>query len=375
MTDINSKIAIFGGSFDPIHKAHIELIKNLCNRFDKVIIVPGYRTPFKVDTKTASPIDRIEMLKLAVGNIEKAEISEFEIDMKGVSYSIDTALHFSGRGELYWVIGSEMLYKLCGWHRIDELKKLVTFYIVKRPGFDINNLADLKKADIAYQISDFEGTEASSSKVKLDIAFNVHSELSKGVYKYIKSHGLYCDYKYIVDRYNEFNMYPSRIRHSYNVALTAIALAKRYGVNVEKAITAALLHDIGKCLNETDLKNRGLYTDEPIEPCRHAQIGEQIAYKYFSVKDREILNAIKFHTVGNKSMDNLAKIIFLADYIEPSRKFNGLDEIRKMSMIDLDETVIMVLQNTVKYLQGKSVIHKDSIETLNFLIEQRSNKK
>lgn len=369
-TDKNNKIAIFGGSFDPIHNSHLELIKNLRKRFNKVIVVPGFQTPFKADAKTASASDRLSMLRIALKGISDVIISEYEINRETISYSIDTAKEFFGLGQLYWVIGSEMLVKLCDWKKIDELKNLVTFYIVKRRGFEITNTDKLRERQIKYEIADFECTDTSSSKIKIDIAFGKALDLPRAVNDYISEKGLYTDYKFITDRYSEFHMKRERIEHSYNVALTAVQLAKRFAVNVDKAIIAALLHDIGKYIDDDEMSTLGLINTEPIVPCRHAGIGAQIAEKYFGIEDREILDAIKYHTVGNKEMGKLAKIIFLADYIEPTRNFDGLDEIRKTAETDLDKSIILVLKNTLKYLEGKE-IHKDTSDTLNFLLNNQ----
>lgn len=378
MTDINSKnskkIAIFGGSFDPVHNAHVELIKNLSERFDKVIVVPSYESPFKIGVKKASPEDRLTMLRLAVSGLDKVIVSDYEILKKGISYSVETAEHFLSYGNLFWIIGSEMLNRLTDWKDFDVLKGLVTFYVVKRPGFEITIPDFIANSGIKLEIADFDGADVSSSKIKIDVAFGFEtSDLPKNVYDYIVSRKLYTDYKYIVDGYEKFGLTYSRQLHSYNVALTAVNLAKRYNVDVDKTIIAALLHDIAKYIGEERETELGLKCDEPLKECRHAELGAQIAEKYFGIKDKEILDAIKYHTVCNKDMDNLAKIIALADYIEPGRNFSGVEKIRRIAEKDLDESVISMLENTLEYLKGK-IINKNSIEALNYFKLKKGDK-
>ena len=94
------------------------------------------------------------------------------------------------------------------------------------------------------------------------------------------------------------------------------------------------------------------------------------------IHDEDILNSIKYHTTGRKDMSILEKIIFLSDYIEPLRAFNGIDEVRRLSKVNLDVAVILCLENTIKYvISQKQLLHIDTIDARNYLLSEKSRRK
>lgn len=150
-----------------------------------------------------------------------------------------------------------------------------------------------------------------------------------------------------------------RYRHTLGVMYTSAALAMRYGVDLEKAQVAGLLHDCAKCIpNEKKIK---LCEKHEIPITRveqgapfllHSKLGAYLARTKYEVADEEILQAIVWHTTGKPEMTLLEEIVFLADYIEPMRwKANNLEEIRKMAFQDLERAVYMTLRDTLRYLE------------------------
>ncbi len=124
--------------------------------------------------------------------------------------------------------------------------------------------------------------------------------------------------KKIIDR--------KRYIHSLNVAKSAISLAHKFKINIKKAALAGLLHDCAKKLSNISSKKylKILKADNIIiqnPQIWHAYTGCLYAKKVFRIKDNEILNAIKYHTVGCKRMGKLAKIIYVSDFIADGRKF------------------------------------------------------
>ena len=152
----------------------------------------------------------------------------------------------------------------------------------------------------------------------------------------------------------------NRYRHTLGVAYTATALAMRYGINVDDARRAGLLHDCAKCMSNADmLKLAGqegiTITDFEVKhpALLHAKVGVSIARKKYDVKDIAILEAIRWHTTGKPDMTMLEKIIFTADYIEPNRnKAPNLEEIRKLAFEDMDRCVCKILSDTIEYLSA-----------------------
>lgn len=150
-----------------------------------------------------------------------------------------------------------------------------------------------------------------------------------------------------------------RFEHTIGVEYTAAALAMRYGCDLNKARTAGLLHDCAKCLSNDKFlsicrKNKIPMTEvERKNPfLLHAKVGAYLAKEKFGIADPDILNAIRNHTTGREGMSLLEKIVYIADYIEPCRKqAPNLSEIRKLAFIDLDQTLLKILEDTLHYLK------------------------
>ena len=150
-----------------------------------------------------------------------------------------------------------------------------------------------------------------------------------------------------------------RYEHTLGVMYTAAALAMAYGVDMEKALLAGLLHDCAKCISENRklrlCKKYGLSVNQA-EECNpgllHAKLGAYLAEKKYKVQDSEVLDAICYHTTGRPHMSMMDKIIYLADYIEPNRKMiPGLTEIRHLSFTDIEQAVCQCANSTLKFLE------------------------
>lgn len=151
-----------------------------------------------------------------------------------------------------------------------------------------------------------------------------------------------------------------RYRHTVGVRYTAQALAMRYGEDMIKAGYAGMLHDCAKYLSGEEMLSQCRKhniscskTEKKQSYLLHAKLGAYYAKKIYGVEDEEILSSIRWHTTGKPGMTQLEKIIFIADYIEPERKsIPGLDNVRKMAFKDLDETMYLILGNTLSYLEA-----------------------
>ncbi len=151
-----------------------------------------------------------------------------------------------------------------------------------------------------------------------------------------------------------------RFEHTLGVAYTATALAMRYEEDLKKAEVAGLLHDCAKCIENSkklaicekyniqvsDLERKNPYL-------LHAKLGGFIAMQKYGVRDKEIVSAIVNHTTGCPHMGQLDKIIYIADYIEPYRhQAPHLKAIRQMAFLDIDKALLMILEDTLKYLNA-----------------------
>ncbi|MDE6968348.1 MAG: bis(5'-nucleosyl)-tetraphosphatase (symmetrical) YqeK [Eubacterium sp.] len=153
-----------------------------------------------------------------------------------------------------------------------------------------------------------------------------------------------------------------RYEHTLGVMYTAAALAMAYHYDMDKAMTAGLLHDCAK--NVPNEKKLELCKKHHIEVTEtehenpvllHAKVGAYLAKKKYDVEDEEILHAIKVHTTGEPGMNTLDMILFIADYIEPGRdKAQNLKQIREMAFQSLERTVEQILYDTLHYLNERS---------------------
>jgi predicted HD superfamily hydrolase involved in NAD metabolism len=165
-----------------------------------------------------------------------------------------------------------------------------------------------------------------------------------------------------------------RFMHSLRVAECSVILANRFGADILKAEIAGILHD---CTRDLDLQQAlivankfGIILDNVTKNSPgiiHAVTGEAVARYEYDITDREILDAIRYHTTGRAGMSLLEKIVFIADYIEPCRDFPGAAETRTILEKSLDGAVLYAMESTIAYLLGKRMlIHPDTIDARNY---------
>ena len=161
-----------------------------------------------------------------------------------------------------------------------------------------------------------------------------------------------------IKTYIEKNFSEKRKIHTEGVRQTAIALAEKYGEDVGKAEAAALFHDMFRGVSEDVLnyyvKHLGL-DQKYLNNCNlaHGKIAAIIMQRDFGIDDEDIINAVSFHTTGRAGMSLLEKIIYIADAVEPNRKYPGVDELREVVEYDLDKACLMSLSRTIDYVKGQ----------------------
>ena len=153
------KIGLFGGSFNPIHLGHLEAA-NIINKklkLDKLFFIPNFISPHKINNHIASVKDRLEMINLAIKEFNNFKISEYEVNNKNISYSIDTINYYRllyPTAELYFLTGSDIIRKLESWYKINEIFEKCTFVIFTRPEFQsINDLIRVSALRNDHKIS------------------------------------------------------------------------------------------------------------------------------------------------------------------------------------------------------------------------------
>ena len=180
-----SRIGIYGGTFDPIHNGHLRVVVELLSRkiVDSIILIPAGQPRLRSEAPVADGKSRLEMCKLAIQDLptgirEQVSVSDIEINRKGPTYAIDTVLELNRQeAELFWVIGSDAYSNIDQWHRASELKELVSFIVIDRPGSDDESALNIDALDI------------SATRVRQDQELN---GVSPSVRKFILERKLYA---------------------------------------------------------------------------------------------------------------------------------------------------------------------------------------
>lgn len=199
-------IALFGGSFDPIHLGHIRAADAAYKTIgaDKLIFIPAKRSALKPNSPAAGDADRLNMVKLAVGENDKFEISDWELQKPFPSFTLDTVRWFksrySGKTAIYWLLGADSVKDLPLWHKIEELIDECFLVIMRRPEYDVSNLERYTELwgiervrKLQENIIQTPLIDISSTEIRDRIAKNldVRQMLAPAVAEYIEKNNLY----------------------------------------------------------------------------------------------------------------------------------------------------------------------------------------
>ena len=381
------KIGVFGGTFDPVHQGHIELCKTAIQELnlDTLYVMPNGNPPHK--EKEWDKKHRLTMVELAFSNIPKVKISDYEIKKEEPSYTYETLIAFGKEhpdDEIYFLMGMDNLTYFLKWRHPEIICKLAKLVFFGRVGYEQTE----------------EGTKAISQQLGADpilIPFDwnvssteIREEIGQGtylfhklpflVYQYIIRNGLYGtvavgefdSYETDLKKYME----EKRFLHSIGVAVTAYRMAIRYGEDEKLAYFTGLLHDIAKRMpldKQLELcKKIKLHPDEVLYPkMLHAPAGAGFVKKKYNLKDKKLLSGIRYHTMGHRDMTTFDKLIYMADYIEPCRNFEGVEQLREATFRNLDEAIIKGIDTTILSLVEEHLkISPVLLEVRNDLIER-----
>lgn len=365
------KAGILGGTFDPIHRAHL-LIAQMAKealQLDEIWIMPDGDPPHKQTQARGG--DRLRMAEMAVADIPGFRVLDMEVLRDGTTYTIDTLRELqSARPDchLTYIIGGDTLYKIETWHDYRDIAPLSDIAVIARAGTDDTSLrlqADRLAKEYGFRIWIVPGGESaiSSSEIRRRIArgMPVSQELPPKVEQYIRKNGLYQDAR--IEKLKTA-LTPARFRHTLGVEEMAIRLAKRFDADADKAAEAALFHDCAKCAYSQEemvriCEEAGLTLEEnerDIAQIMHAPAGAVIARREYGVTDPEVLEAIRWHTTGRAGLSKLEKIVFLADAIEQYRKpYPGLEKIRELAKKDLDAAICQSARDTQAYVAARGL--------------------
>jgi len=173
-----------------------------------------------------------------------------------------------------------------------------------------------------------------------------------------------------------------RYTHVLGVVDTAVDLAKEFNVSEAKAKTAAILHDVAKFSDRDWMKS--IIVSENMDPLLleyhaelwHAPVGAYLAKTEFGVEDEDVLNAIRYHTTGRENMSDLEKVVYIADLVEPNRKFSGVEELRQLKEQGLDVMMEASVKHSIEFLESKNQpVFPDSLKCFKYFVQQKGKVK
>jgi nicotinate-nucleotide adenylyltransferase len=180
------KLALFGGTFDPIHQGHITIAACARREFklDRVLFIPARQSPHKTDTAPgASARERCEMIEIAISDLPWASLWSGELDRSPPSYSWQTAAYFRNAlpgSQLFWILGSDQWQVIDSWSRSDYLARSLTFLVFPRPA--------PPQPIPGFRMHALSATHPASST---DIRAGQFEHLHPGVERFVQEHGLY----------------------------------------------------------------------------------------------------------------------------------------------------------------------------------------
>lgn len=389
------KIALFGGSFDPIHPGHIRLARRLADalELERVILMPTFVPPHKIRERMAPAADRLAMCRLAAAADSRLTVSDWEIRRGGASFTADTLAALQETypdARLYLITGADMFCTLHTWYHFADIARMAVLCTVPRPGISRQALAAyaarLRREGAECYVDAGAEMGDSSTEIRRRIAAgeSLTGLLDPAVEDYIRQHHLYREETSMENttRDEQFRMIirsrlsDYRYHHSLCVADEARRLAQRYGADPAKAYTAGLLHDIMK---DTDgkiqlqiLKDFAiLLTDveRAVPQLWHAVSGAAFVEHILELTDAEILTAIRYHTTGRAGMSLLERVLFVADFTSADREYPDVAEMRRRAEESLESAMLYGISYTVReLLERGNPIHPDTVAAYNEIV-------
>lgn len=323
------KIAIFGGSFNPIHKGHIKIAQTAITELnlDKLYFVPAYKSPFKSKEKYVDAHHRVAMLEEVMP--EKSAICPFEINRKGISYTIDTVKYFKSKfpnDEIFLILGSDNLKKLHKWKNIAEISQMTKIIIFKRDKqIDKTNMKSFGCQLLNNEIFHYSSTEFIQGKLEV---------CEDKTRKYIGK-----NYLYILEILKN-TLDAKRMKHCQATGFLAAEYAKNLKLDAKKAWFAGLTHDVTKNFDNSTQRNflNSLNIDDSniLDYQLHQITGSLWLQKKYFVQDEEIVHAVSVHTSLSDNLNTLDKIVFMADKLAEGRKFPDIQKVRELAFSDFD---------------------------------------
>jgi len=328
------------------------------------------------------------MTHTAFNKIRNTIVSNIEVTNPEPSYTIETVNVINQiypESELYLLMGTDMYLTLETWKDAKALLDIVTPTVFSRCKSDQQRIEEhsrliKERFGVATKTVKNSVVPISSSGLREMLPKRCGVGYIKDTnYSYIIKNRLYGakpDWDWLRERAYSM-LSPNRVQHVTACEASALDLAKRWSADPDDAREAAILHDITKkfglelhlrVLEDHDVPLRKIqYAGEKLI---HAKTGALLAKSVFGVSD-DVYDAISWHTTGRAGMSTLEKVIYIADYIEATRDFAGVEELRRLAFEDLDAAMMKGLEMTIADVQARGIVPDSStIEALKYLMRE-----
>lgn len=383
-------LAIFGGTFNPFHKGHMQMLNAVAelDYVEKILIMPSKIPPHKDADFLADEKHRITMCQIAAENIPKAEVTDVELKREGKSYTIDTLLELSKiypNYKLAITVGGDMITSFNTWKRYKDVLEIADIIAFKRADIDndefYRSVSSLINDGGRITVMKEEIINISSTELRHSICDKplLEKYLSKDIIDYILENDVYnTGFSYFKSVIRE-KLDDYRFHHSLCVADEAKRLAELYGADENKAYLAGLLHDITKNYSDEEhLKILGEFDiilsaiEKNAAKLWHAISGEAYLRGKYGIKDPDILNSVRYHTTARVDMSLLEKIIYVADFTSRDRDYPDVNKMRELSNVSLEVAMEYALKYTITDLESKNQrVHTDTLNAYNQLINNK----
>ena len=392
------KMALFGGSFDPIHSSHVAMALRLADKLglDEVVLMPTFVPPHKIKETMAPAEDRLAMCRLAAEADSRLSVSRLELNREGASFTVDTLVQLCKQHpdtQWYLITGADMFCTLRTWHRFSEIANMAVLCTVPRGEIDASKLreyaAGLEQMGARCYVDEEPVGPISSTELRCRVAAGqpLTGLVPPKVEAYIRQRGLYQTADAMSNRTRDeqfreiirVRLGDYRYHHSLCVAEESARLAEKYGADAATLYTAGLLHDILKDTAPNAqlqiLADFGILLDDvakQVSKLWHAVSGAAFIEHILGVKDRVILDAVRYHTTGRAGMSLEEKILFVADFTSADRNYPDVVQMRRLAEESLESAMVYGIDFTIRDLlnQGQPV-HPDTLAAYNEIVLNR----
>jgi nicotinate-nucleotide adenylyltransferase len=381
------KLAVLGGSFNPVHIGHLCLADLVLSAFgyDRVVLVPAFQSPFKLGAAAPSPQDRLAMLAASVPGDPRLIIDDCEIRREGVSYTVDTLADIIRRyrpeGRPGLILGDDLARDFPRWKNAEEITRMADIIVARRI-LSGEGLYPYPNRQLKNEVM-----EVSSAMVRERIqeGGNWRYLVPGGARSIIEDRGLYGagpqgrdpaalagglsrGFIVLMEDAMRRELNPARFLHSRNVAVMTADLCRIFGLDGKAGYLAGICHDVAKTLpgdKMIALAERDGLAISKLEwkkpSLLHGRVGALILRDRYGISNRELLDAVASHTTGGAGMGPLAKALYIADKIEVSRE--GVDPALRdfapfaadASPAALDRLFGKIFNETVAWLRSREV--------------------